>query len=127
MAAAGLGEDLLLANELVDPRAAQRLAAVAARARVTVAVDSVETIAVAAAAGLDEVLVDVDVGMPRCGCDPADAARLADEVRSAGLTVRGTMGYEGHLQHVVDADERRLGRPGPWPSWPLPLRRWAVT
>ena len=108
MAAAGLGEDLLLANELVDPRAAQRLAAVAAAgARVTVAVDSVETIAVAAAAGLDEVLVDVDVGMPRCGCDPADAARLANEVRSAGLTVRGTMGYEGHLQHVVDADERR--------------------
>ena len=48
MAAAGLGEDLQLANEFVDPRAAQRLAAVAAAgARVTVAVDSVETIAVA--------------------------------------------------------------------------------
>ncbi len=108
MAAAGLGADLLLANEIVDPRAAGRLGAlVAAGARVTVAVDSSETIAVAAAAGIGEVLVDVDVGMPRCGCDPADAGRLADEARSAGLTVRGVMGYEGHLQHVADADERR--------------------
>ncbi len=108
MAAVGLGDDLLLANEVVDPRAAARLAAVVATgARVTVAVDSPETIAVAAAAGLHEVLVDVDVGMPRCGCDPADAPRLADEARAAGLVVRGTMGYEGHLQHVVDADERR--------------------
>jgi len=69
-------------------------------------VDSSETIYVAAAAGIREVLVDVDVGMPRCGCDPADAGRLADEARTAGLTVRGVMGYEGHLQHLVDRVER---------------------
>jgi D-serine deaminase-like pyridoxal phosphate-dependent protein len=44
-----------------------------------------------------EVLLDIDVGLPRCGCDPADAARLADLARSRGLEVRGVMGYEGHL------------------------------
>ena len=108
MADADLGEDLLLANEIVDPQVAGRLGAlVVAGTRVTVAVDSSETIDVAATAGIREVLVDVDVGMPRCGCDPADAGRLADEARNAGLTVRGVMGYEGHLQHVVNADERR--------------------
>ena len=76
MAAAGLGDDLLLANEVLDAR---RLGAVVeAGARVTVAVDSEETVAAAADGGVREVLIDVNVGLPRCGCDPADAGRLAD-------------------------------------------------
>ncbi len=96
MAAAGLGDDLLLANESLD---LTRLTPVveSGSARVTVAVDSEETIDAAARAGIPEVLVDVDVGMPRCGCDPADAGRLADLARARGLQVRGVMGYEGHL------------------------------
>ncbi len=95
MAAAGLGHDLLLANEVLD---ATRLGAVArAGARVTVAVDSAETVDAAARAGVPEVLVDVNVGLPRCGCDPADAGRLAERARAQGLTVRGVMGYEGHV------------------------------
>jgi D-serine deaminase-like pyridoxal phosphate-dependent protein len=47
-----------------------------------------------------EVLVDVNVGLPRCGCAPGDAGRLADLARSRGLSVRGVMGYEGHLMMV---------------------------
>ena len=43
------------------------------------------TIAAAAAGGVREVLVDVDVGLPRCGCAPDDAGRLADRARAAGL------------------------------------------
>jgi D-serine deaminase-like pyridoxal phosphate-dependent protein len=104
IAAAGLGDDLLLANEVVDP---DRLAALAAiDARVTVAVDSADTISAAARAGIRECLVDVNVGMPRCGCDPADAGRLAEQARTGGLEVRGVMGYEGHVVGVVDHDER---------------------
>jgi D-threonine aldolase len=96
MAAAGLGDDLLLANEVLD---ATRLGAIveAGTARVTVAVDSPETVAAAAAGGVREVLVDVCVGLPRCGCDPADAGRIADLARRSHLEVRGVMGYEGHL------------------------------
>lgn len=104
LAAAGLGSDLLLANETLDGRRLRALVEGAPDARITVAVDSLETIAVAAAAGIGEVLVDVDVGMPRCGCRPADAGRLADAARAAGLVVRGVMGYEGHL--MVEADDR---------------------
>ncbi|MGO9799891.1 MAG: alanine racemase [Candidatus Binatus sp.] len=98
MAAAGLGDDLLLANEVLDAR---RLAAV--NARVTVAVDSVPTILAAAQAGIKEVLIDINVGLPRCGCAPGDAGRLADLARGKGLNVRGVMGYEGH---VVGLDDR---------------------
>jgi D-serine deaminase-like pyridoxal phosphate-dependent protein len=95
MARAGLGQDLLLANEVAD---ASRLGPlVRAGARVTLAVDSVATIEAAARAGVPEVLIDVNVGLPRCGCRPDDAGRLADAARRAGLTVRGVMGYEGHI------------------------------
>ncbi len=98
MAAAGLGDDLLLANEVLDAR---RLAAV--KARVTVAVDSAPTILAAADAGIREVLIDVNVGLPRCGCAPGDAGRFAELARGKGLKVRGVMGYEGH---VVGLDDR---------------------
>lgn len=101
LAAAGLGDDLLLANEVLD---ATRLGAL--DARVTLAVDSEPTIAAAARGGVREVLIDVNVGLPRCGCAPADAGRLADRARNAGLEVRGVMGYEGHAMPIRDAAQR---------------------
>lgn len=109
MAAAGLGADLLLANELVDP---QRLGALAGlhrsgRARVTVAVDSEATVDAAARAGLEEVLVDVNVGLPRCGCPPERAGELAERARARGLVVRGVMGYEGQVTVLDDRDVRQ--------------------
>jgi D-serine deaminase-like pyridoxal phosphate-dependent protein len=97
LAAAGLGEDLLLANEVLDAR---RLGAL--DAAVTVAVDSSPTIEAAAAGGVRSVLIDVNVGLPRCGCTPEDAGRLASEARSRGLEVRGVMGYEGHAVGLAD-------------------------
>lgn len=100
MAAAGLGDDLLLANEVLDARRLGALAA--AGTRVTVAVDSEATIRAAAEGGVRDVLVDVDVGLPRCGCAPGDAGRLADAARAAGLEVRGVMGYEGHVVGLAD-------------------------
>ncbi|GAC1445666.1 MAG: DSD1 family PLP-dependent enzyme [Mycobacteriales bacterium] len=104
MAAAGLGSDLLLANEVLDAR---RLGAVTASgARVTLAVDSEPTVDAAVAGGVREVVVDVNVGLPRCGCEPEDAGRLADYARSRGLSVRGVMGYEGHVMPVEDPAEK---------------------
>jgi len=102
MASVGLGADLLLANEVVDRRRLAAMVGSTLGARITVAVDSVETIAAAAASGVREVLIDVEVGMPRCGCDPAEAGALADAARAAGLGVRGVMGYEGHLMMEAD-------------------------
>jgi D-threonine aldolase len=105
MVAAGLGEDLLLANEVLD---ASRLGPlVESGARVTVAVDSEATLAAAVAGGVREVLVDVNVGLPRCGIAPERAGWLADRARAAGVEVRGVMGYEGHLMMVDEADRAR--------------------
>jgi D-serine deaminase-like pyridoxal phosphate-dependent protein len=101
MAHAGLGDDLLLANEVVD---ATRLGVLVRQgARVTMAVDSDKIVAAAVSARVPEVLIDVNVGLPRCGCNPADAGALADRARKQGLIVRGVMGYEGH---IVGLEER---------------------
>ncbi len=102
MVRAGLGDDLLLANECLDPDRLAAMAAVQGEASVTVAVDSPETVDAAAAAGIRRVLVDVDVGLPRCGCRPEHAGALAERARAAGLEVRGVMGYEGHLMMSED-------------------------
>jgi D-threonine aldolase len=97
MAAAGLGDDLLLANEVLDTTRLSRL-----DARVTVAVDSPKTVAAAVKGGIKEVLIDVNVGLPRCGIPPDQAGELAELARSEGLVVRGVMGYEGHVVGLPD-------------------------
>src|SRR5438105_2927079 len=97
MAAAGLGDDLLLANEVLDASRLGRL-----DARVTVAVDSPETVEAASRGGVKEVLVDVNVGLPRCGIAPEKAGELAELARARGLQVRGVMGYEGHVVGLPD-------------------------
>lgn len=108
MAAAGVGTDLLLANEVVG-EGARRLGALARavgdRRLITGAVDSAATVEALAAAGVRHVVVDVNVGLPRCGCDPEDAGAIARLARSAGLEVRGVMGYEGHLMRAPGTDK----------------------
>ena len=108
MAAAGLGDDLLVANEVVDPRRLEALAALADEARITIAVDSEATIAAAALAGIRSCL-------DRRRRRPARAAAATPPTPAAsptspapkGLEVRGVMGYEGHLMALEDRAEQR--------------------
>ena len=105
--------DLLIANEIVSADKCARVAALARDRVVTVAVDSVAGIEALASASRSAavtigVLVDVNVGQGRCGVEPGGpAVELARRAAStAGLTLRGVMGYEGHLQPVRDRTER---------------------
>ena len=107
MVQAGLGSDLLLANETVDPARLRAMAALLNNSRITVAIDSEVTARMAVENGIKDVLIDVNVGMPRCGVLPDRAATLAAFAVSLGLNVRGVMGYEGHLMAVADRDEQR--------------------
>jgi D-serine deaminase-like pyridoxal phosphate-dependent protein len=106
LAAHGLGDDILVANEVVDARRLGALARGTTGAQVTLAVDSETTIDAAAAGGVPNVVIDVNVGLPRCGCAPEDAGRLADAARARGLNVRGVMGYEGHVVGLEDRAAR---------------------
>src|SRR5207253_9359509 len=55
------------------------------------------------------VLVEVDTGMNRCGVEPGEPAlALARRISaSPGLRFVGLQGYDGHLQLLPDAAERR--------------------
>ena len=69
-----------------------------------------ELSAAAMAAGVElRVLVEVDVGMGRCGVGPGEPAlALARLVAgSPGLRFMGLQAYEGHLQEVTPYEERQ--------------------
>ena len=109
MVAAGM-DDVLVANEVVDPRKITRLVAIAQRARIGVVADDPEPVAalsreaVRAGATVD-VLIDVDILLHRCGvASTSDAVRLAGAIdRAPGVHLRGIMGYEGRIRRS-DAD-----------------------
>lgn len=101
--------DLLIANEVVGGEKIEALAETSRTTRVTVAVDdagNAGSLAAAARVAGSEigVLIDVDVGMSRCGVRSVDEAlELAKSVeRLSGLRLRGVMGYEGHTVQEPD-------------------------
>lgn len=113
MAAGGVS-GLLVTTEVVGPTKIARLIGVARQVEVMTVVDDLraaERIAEAAsAAGLRiKCLVDVNVGQERTGVEPGEPtlelARAVD--RLEGLAFVGLQGYEGHLQHVYDEQQRR--------------------
>ena len=106
-------DDILIANQVVGARKAERLMRLARSARMTVAVDSPANVAELAEAAEAEgvrlrVLVEVDVGMGRCGLRRIeDAVALAREVdRADGLDFAGLMGWEGHACFIEDRRKR---------------------
>ncbi len=112
MAAAGI-RDILIANQLVGPRKMKRLAALCRVADPVVAVDHVAQVdamsEATSAAGVQlRVIVEVDVGLARCGTDPGAATlELARHIHeSPGLILAGIMGYEGHLLTVQDLGQK---------------------
>jgi D-serine deaminase-like pyridoxal phosphate-dependent protein len=113
LADAGL-TDIFIANQIIGTRKLHRLADLARRAQVSVCVDDARNVheisRTAAAAGVTVgVLVEVDIGMGRCGVEPGEPAlALARRVHdSAGLRFLGLQGYDGHLQLLSDPAERR--------------------
>lgn len=113
LADAGI-KDVLIANQMVGTRKLERLVELARRITLTVAVDDVEqaTALSKAADGAGVVvgvLVEVDIGMGRCGVAPGASSRdLALKVaKMPGLRFDGLQAYEGHLVSVADLAERR--------------------
>ena len=106
--------DVLVSNQVVDAAKIRRLAALARRARIGVCVDQADNVAdlsaAAAAAGSElAVLVEVEVGMRRCGVPPgAPAVALARQVAGAPhLRFAGLQAYHGSSQHLATSAERR--------------------
>jgi D-serine deaminase-like pyridoxal phosphate-dependent protein len=113
MAAHGIS-DILITTEIVGALKVRRLLELVARhLEVKTVVDSlVGASAINAVAGelgvRVKVLLDVNVGQNRCGVEPENAATFAQSLEQfQNLEFVGVQGYEGHLQHVRDPQERR--------------------
>ncbi|HIC89537.1 MAG TPA: DSD1 family PLP-dependent enzyme [Anaerolineae bacterium] len=113
MATAGI-RDILIANQIVGTHKIARLVNLAAYTDVMVAVDNAANVAdldaAAQAKGVRlRVLIEVDIGMGRCGVDPGEPTlALAHEIiASPGLRFEGLMGYEGHTVMIPDYAERK--------------------
>lgn len=113
LADAGI-EDILIANQIVQPEKVLRMAALALKCRLTVCVDNEANIdALDRAAGLVgaviHCLVEYDIGMERCGVtEPEAVVALAKYIAGKkNLHFEGVQAYAGHLSHEADEAARR--------------------
>ncbi len=108
--------DILIANQIVGPQKMERLSRLAQRVQLRVCVDQAENVdqlsrEMHAAGATLGILIEIDIGMARCGLPPGEAAvALARHIRqSPGLRFDGLQGYDGHLQMIADAAEAAPG------------------
>lgn len=105
--------DVLVSNQVVGERKLRRLAALAADAAIALCFDAPAQVDEAGRVARDfgvelGALVEIDVGMERCGVAPGVAAqalarRIAD---TRGLRFRGLQAYHGRAQHLQTYPER---------------------
>jgi len=103
--------DIYISNEAIDAAKLTRVAALAGRIKLAIAVDSILGVdrlaeACKAAGSAPNVFVEIDVGQGRCGVSPAAAGALARHVVSRGLRFAGLQAYHGGAQHLRGAAER---------------------
>ena len=113
MASAGVAS-ILIGNQIAGDRKTRRLARLEQQASVIAATDSAVHLAQLASAAAAEgttipVVIELNVGMNRCGVAPGaaalDLARLAHTTR--GLRLAGLMGWEGHVLSFEPEEKRR--------------------
>ena len=106
--------DILIANQIVGDIKIARLVNLASYTEVMVAVDNWDNVnalnAAAQGAGVRlRTIIEVDVGMGRCGTMPGEETLVLAKhiVAQPALRFEGIMGYEGHLVMTADFKERK--------------------
>ena len=107
--------DIIVTNQVVGAAKLARLAALARITRIAVCADDPRQVAAIEAAAEHAgvrlpVLVEIDVGMGRCGVTAGpDAVALAGRIAaSRHLEFRGLQAYHGSAQHMRGPGERRV-------------------
>ena len=105
-------DNILIANEIAGDLKAEWLAELSRQATVVVAVDNCTAIKDLARAQRNrksqiQVVVDINIGLQRCGVPSAEAAfELGKCAAEEGLKVQGIMGYDGNFQDTPPSPER---------------------
>jgi len=118
MAQSGI-DDILIANEIVGEQKLRRLARVAKRTKLQVAVDNLENVKQISHYAAQEgsnigIIVELNLGsnlegiLDRCGVSPGEpaAALISEVAKLKNIEFRGLMGYEGALRKFTDAKRK---------------------
>lgn len=113
MAASGIS-DILIANQVVGEQKVSRLVNLCKRVNVIVSVDSTANVRELEAAVRQKgigigVVVEVNVGMDRCGVEPGKPTLALSKIvhESPHLHYLGLMAWEGQARRFKDPEERR--------------------
>jgi D-serine deaminase-like pyridoxal phosphate-dependent protein len=106
--------NVLVSNQIVGASKLARLCGLARQAEIAVCADDPGNVhdldEAARAFGIRlPVLVEIDIGMGRCGVEPGEPAlALAKQIAAQrGLRFRGLQAYHGRAQHIADVEQRR--------------------
>ena len=111
MAAAGIKE-ILIPNQIVGKSKIQRLVDINKISKVIVAVENEQNLndlstAFEDASQILSVIIEVNVGMDRCGVEIDEIVDFAKLIHSKnGLKFEGIMGYEGHTVNINNYEDR---------------------
>jgi D-serine deaminase-like pyridoxal phosphate-dependent protein len=107
--------DILIANQVIDPEHIKRLVMLNKYALVRCAVDSKKNILdlskSATEANIElEVLLEINLGLGRAGVDPGEPAlELAKFIQETpGINLVGLQGYEGHLTPMMNLEQKEI-------------------
>jgi D-serine deaminase-like pyridoxal phosphate-dependent protein len=108
-------DDIMVTNQVVDGFALDELTDAARLATVSALVDDAAHVALLEQAARKAgrrigVLIEIELGMNRCGADPDGPGLIelaAMIARSPGLTLGGIQAYDGHVAGVADPVDRR--------------------
>jgi D-serine deaminase-like pyridoxal phosphate-dependent protein len=96
--------NVFVASEIAGEKMVRRFVELSRQAPVIVVVDSPRVVSDMARQARDRtgelnVVVDLDLGLNRCGVPPGEAAlQLAELILEKGMKLRGLMGYHGNLR-----------------------------
>lgn len=107
-------EDILIANQITEPRKIRRLADLAGCCRLTVCVDNIANIKELAVASRNagtviHCLIEYEIGMKRCGVtSKEEVLELVKEINKyESLVFDGIQAYAGHISHMENFEERK--------------------
>lgn len=107
-------ENVLIANQIVDPDKITRLATLAKMCHLTVCIDDINNAKALSEAAVKAgstlyCLVEYDIGMGRCGVyDSATYLEIVKEIKNlSNLEYMGIQAYAGHISHMLTKEERK--------------------
>ena len=112
-------EDILIANQVVQPSKIEKMAQLAGRCKLTVCVDNADNIRNISQAAQNanthiHCYVELNIGMDRCGVNEfSEFYELASLLKELpNVSYEGIQAYAGNLAHEYDTPQRELGTAG---------------